>query len=221
MIKAVLFDVDGVLLDSEEIHYAVEAQALRAFDIPATVDMIKKQYSGSRLDVEFSEIAKKFNKTIVFEEVLKERDKLLKIALKDGFPKAPFVEEMLSDLSKKYLLALATMGEKHFIGEEIKRSNLQQYFKVSIFGEDVSNSKPDPEIFLKAAKLLGVKPDECIVIEDSARGIKAGKNAGMPVIARKADHNQSADLSLADYVVKDLREISKVISKIANQNNLL
>jgi len=214
MIKAVLFDVDGVLLDSEEIHYEVEAAALRAFGVPATSEMIKKQYSGSRLDVEFPGIAKKFNKTIVFKEVLKKRDILLKDALKKGFPKAPFVDEMLSNLSKKYLLALATMGEKHFIGKEIERSNLQQYFKVSIFGEDVVNSKPDPEIFLKAAKLLGVTPLECVVVEDSKTGIKAGKNAGMIVIARIANHNQSTNFALADYVVNDLREIPKIISKL-------
>jgi len=215
MIKAVLFDVDGVLLDSEEIHYEVESKALRKFGIPATKAMAR-QYTGSRLDIEFTGIAKRFNKTISFKEVIKERDKLLKKALTKGFPKAPFVKEVLSDLSKKYLLAFATMGDERFVGEEIKTSKLQQYFRVSIFGEDVSNPKPDPEVFLKAAKLLGVEPKECIVVEDSATGIKAGKNAGMLVIARKASHNQSADFSLADYVIEDLRDIPKIISHVTN-----
>ena len=213
MIKAVIFDVDGVLLDSEEIHYGVEAEALRRFGIPATKELTR-QYSGIRLDVEFTAIAKKFNKTISLEEAIKERDKILKDALKKGFPKAPFVKQVLDQLSKKYLLAFATMGEERFVGEEMKTSKLQLYFKVSIFGENVSNPKPNPEIFLKAAKLLGVKPNECVVVEDSEIGIKAGKNAGTIVIARKASHNKSADLSLADFIVKDLRDIPQILENL-------
>lgn len=213
MIKAIIFDADGVLFDSEEIHYEVEAETLRKLGIPATVDLTR-QYSGTRLDVQFPDIAKKFNKKINFKEAMKLRDEILKEALKKGFPQAPFVKEVLENLSRKYLLALATMGEEIFIGEEVRRSGMQGYFKVSIFGENVTNPKPNPEIFLKAADLLKVKPAECVVVEDSQTGIKAGKNAGMFVIARKASHNNSLDLSLADYIISDLREIPGIVMKL-------
>lgn len=213
MIKAIIFDVDGVILDSEEIHYEVEAETLRRFGIPATSELTR-QYSGIRLNVEFPTIAKKFNQTIPLQEAIKVRDQILKETLKKGFPKVPFVEQILSHLSKKYLIAFATMGEERFVGQEMRTSKLQQYFKVSIFGENVTNPKPNPEIFLKVAELLGVKPTECVVVEDSQTGIKAGKNAGMVVIARKANHNKSVDFSVADYTVEDLRDISKIVEAL-------
>lgn len=213
MIKAILFDVDGVIFDSEEIHYEVEAETLKLFGIPATRDLTR-QYSGTRLDVEFAAIAKKFNIKIPLEDAIRERNRILKETLKKRFPKVAFIEQVLSLLSKKYLLALATMGDREFVGKEMKISRLAKYFKVSIFGEDIINPKPDPEIFLKAAESLGVQPEECVVIEDSQKGIMAGKNAGMVVIARRGNHNNSVDLSKADIVIEDLRDIEKNVENL-------
>lgn len=213
MIKAILFDVDGVIFDSEEIHYDVEAETLKLFGIPATKELTR-QYSGTRLDVEFTAIAKKFNIKIPLGDAIRERSRILKEALKKGFPKVAFIEQVLALLSTKYLLALATMGDREFVGKEIKISRLDKYFKVSIFGEDIINPKPDPEIFLKAASSLGVSPEECVVIEDSQKGIIAGKKAGMIVIARKGSHNREIDLSVADYIVEDLRDIEKIVESL-------
>lgn len=213
MIKLVIFDVDGVIFDSEQIHYEVEAETLRKLGIPATGELTK-EYSGTRLDKEFAAIAKRFNKKISFPQAVKVRDKILKVAIKNGFPQAPYIEETLKELSKNYTLAIATSGERRFIGQELKKTGLLKYFKLAIFGEDIKEPKPAPDAFLLPAKKLNVNPSESAVIEDSINGFKAAKAAGMTLIARKAEHNANIDFSLADYVIEDLREMVKIIKHL-------
>lgn len=153
MIKAVIFDVDGVIFDSEEIHYEVEAKALSEVGIPATLEIIK-EYSGARLDKEFLAISKRFNKKISLPGAIKIRDRILREAIKKGFPLTPYVESVLKSLSKDYLLAISTSGERRFVGKQLKSTGLLSYFKVAIFGEDIKNPKPNPDAFLLPAKKL-------------------------------------------------------------------
>jgi HAD superfamily hydrolase (TIGR01509 family) len=213
MIKAVIFDADGVIFDSEEIHYEVEAKALREVGIPVT-SAITKEYSGMRLDEEFLAIAKRFNKKIYLPEAIKVRDRILTSETKNGFPLAPYAEYSIKNLSKDYLLAVSTSGEKRFIGKQLKSSGLSKYFRVSIFGEDIENPKPSPDSFLIAAEKLNIRPSECVVIEDSLKGFKATKAANMTLIARKAPHNRHIDFSLADFAVEDLRDILGILRKL-------
>lgn len=212
MIKAIIFDVDGVIFDSEEIHYETEAQALQEIGIPVTKD-VTKEYSGVRLEEEFLGIAKRFNKKINLPEAIKIRDRILSEKIGKGFPTTPYAKEIIKNLSKKYLLAVASSGEKRFIGKELELAGLLQYFKAAIYGEDIDNPKPNPDAFLKAAKSLGVKPSECLVIEDSPAGFEAAKAAGMLLIARKAEHNSHRDFSKADYVIEDLRDIPEILTQ--------
>jgi HAD superfamily hydrolase (TIGR01509 family) len=213
MIKAVIFDADGVIFDSEEIHYEVEAEALRRVGIPVTSE-ITKEYSGARLDKEFLAIAKRFNKKISLPTAIKVRDKILSEKIKNGFPLAPYAEHSIKNLSKDYLLAVSTSGEKRFIGKQLKSSGLSKYFRVSLFGDDIKNPKPSPDSFLIVAEKLNIRPSECVVIEDSLKGFKAVKAAKMTLIARKARHNKNTDFSLADFVVEDLRDISGILEKL-------
>jgi HAD superfamily hydrolase (TIGR01509 family) len=212
MIKAIIFDVDGVIFDSEEIHYATEAETMQAIGIPITVDEIR-EYSGVRLEEEFLDIAQKYKKDIDMPQVIKIRDEILRKKLGKGFPTVPYVADVIKILSKHYALAVASSGERRFIDNELKQADLSQYFTAFVYGEDVAHPKPSPDPFLKAAKILGCTPSQCTVIEDSPSGFQAAKAAGMLLIARKALHNKEKDFSKADYVVEDVREIPKIIEE--------
>lgn len=217
MIKAIIFDVDGVIFDSEEIHYEAEAETMQEIGIPITVNEIR-EYSGFRLEEEFLDIAKKFNKSIDLSQAVRIRDKILSRKIGKGFPIVPYAAEVIKNLSKQYFLAVASSGERRFIDKELKIANLLQYFNASIYGEDIEKPKPSPEAFLKAAKALDIQPSDCVVIEDSQSGFQAAKAAGMTLIARKASHNSHRDFSTADYVIEDLRDIREIIDKINLRN---
>lgn len=214
MIKAILFDIDGVIFESEEIHYEAEAQTLNELGFSVTKDFIRDNYSGVRLDQEFLDISKRFNRPVSYPEAVKIRDRILTQKTLNGFPLVPYAQEVIKDLSKNYLLAVASSGEKRFMKKALETAGILHYFNATVFGEDIEKPKPNPDAFLKVAKALGVNPSECLVIEDSPSGFKAAKSAGMVLIARKAEHNKHRDFSTADYVVEDLRDIPKIVQKL-------
>lgn len=213
MIKAIIFDVDGIIFDSEEIHYETEAETMQSVGIPVTIDEIR-QYSGVRLEEEFLDIAQKYNKQIDMPNVIKIRDEILRKKMGKGFPVVPHTSEVIKDLSTQYDLAVASSGERRFIDTELTQAHLSGYFKAFVYGEDIENPKPNPDAYLKAAKLLGHSPSECVGIEDSPSGFQAVKSANMTLIARKAAHNKQKDFSKADYIVEDVRDIPTIIKNI-------
>lgn len=213
MIKAIIWDMDGVLIDSETHHVKAEIETFSKFGAKLT-QKLNKKFSGMKLVPHFEQLSHHFGIEDQINEILStHRNTLIKYA-KEVFPLSPNVIEVLQKLSKKYLMALATSSEKEMAELVFHRFELNPYFKGLVVGEDVRNSKPHPEPFLKAAQLLGIKPNECIVVEDSINGFQGAKTAGMMLIARKAEHNKDLDFSLADFTVEDLNEIPKILTKL-------
>lgn len=153
---------------------------------------------------------------VTYEQMRKVRDEFLREYLKKGVYAIPFAKEVVEQLSPKYKMALVSSGERFWADKVLDELDLVKYLQVRVFGEDVANHKPDPEPFLKASQELEVRPEECVVIEDSESGFKAAKAAGMTLIARKAEHNKDLDFSLADFIVEDLDEIPKILTKLNN-----
>lgn len=215
MIRAVIFDIDGVILDSEQLHAEVESEAIKEFGIDISPAEVLRLYSGVHIDKEIEEMAKAANKDIPLDKALPVVERILKEKLEQGVPLIPHVREVLQLLKSKYKLAFGTSGTKFFIESALSKNGILDLFEVSVYGREVENPKPSPEIFLKSASLLGIKPEEAAVIEDSESGFKAAKAAGMLLIAKKAEHNKQKDFSLADYIVEDLREIPKILESLS------
>lgn len=129
---------------------------------------------------------------------------------------------MLDVYNEKYLLALASSNNRKIVDSIMDRFDLSKYIKVSISGEDVLKGKPNPEIFLKAAKKLDVKPSNCVVIEDAFAGVQAAKAAGMKCIGYKNLNSGKQDLSDADLIVESFSELSlDCIKKLLQENTSL
>jgi len=207
MIKAIIFDMDGVLVDSEPINYEVNKIAFEK----AGVKISKKEFieewvvkgTGSR------EAIKRHNVKMSFEDLQKIKKKIYFDVLKKKVKLKPNAKTALIRLNKKYKMALASHAHKYNVNIIVSKFSLDKFFHVILSKQDVNKGKPDPEIFLKASERLGVKPDECLVIEDTEKGIIAAKRAGMMCIAVPDNWTKKYNnFSRADLVVKSLREIT-------------
>lgn len=208
-IKAILWDMDGVLIDSEAYHIQAENETLKEYGIHVTPE-ISKPLMGCTFTDYFKGVAAHFKKNLPTEKILRDHAKRLENYAQVIFPLVDHAQEVLKKLTHRYLLALATSSSRALAHTIVKRLKAEKIFKTIVTGNDIRNGKPNPEIFLKAAERLGVKPKQCAVVEDSLNGFRATKAAGMFLIARKAEHNKYQDFSLANIVVTDLNEIEEI-----------
>jgi HAD superfamily hydrolase (TIGR01509 family) len=176
--KAVIFDMDGVLVDSEPIHQRTELDALAAFGL----HLEKKDlypYAGTTRDAFQKGISLQYNFHPDWKAVFEHKDRHFYELMKDVNPMPgvlPLIREMKAAGLK---LAIATSGQERSMATVLDKFSLTSVFDASICARDVSKSKPDPQAFLLAAERMQIQPADCVVFEDSINGIRAAKAAGM------------------------------------------
>ena len=208
--KAVLFDMDGVIVDTEPLHYKAYHLMFQDFKLNVSNDLYRSFTGQSTLNI-CKRLVDHFNLKNKPEELVAVKRKHFKYLFDndDGLQLIDGVLELIQDYHKNNMtLVLASSASMPNIGRIFERFDLEKYFKAKFSGADLKLSKPHPEIFEKAAKASGYKRKECFVIEDSTNGIKAAKSAGIYCIAYKSEHSKNQDYSLADKVISDFIEIS-------------
>lgn len=214
MIKAVIFDMDGVLVDSEPVYQEATINVLDSLNIKATQDDLLKLAGGSSLH--FNKFIQDVSKgSISCEDFNKVCDQYyLDNPVKYEKIMFPHVRETLDYLKDKgYILALASSSKEYEIDNVLKRCDLKDYFKLIISGEAFKESKPNPEIYLTCIKRLNLEAKECVAVEDSEYGIKAAKKAGLICIAKR-DDRFNYDQSKADYFIDDHDEIKDILENL-------
>lgn len=209
MLKAVLFDMDGVIVDTEPLHRKAYFLMFKDMGIHVTEQMYTSYTGQSTLNI-CKQLVGHFNldtdpKTLVaikrkHFKYLFENDTSLQLL--DG----------VLDLIKNYhdnglKLVLASSASMPNINRIFERFNLDQYFVAKLSGADLKQSKPHPEIFINAAKASGHPKRNCMVIEDSSNGIKAANDAGIFVVGYDSTHSTDQDYSKADKVVSSFSEL--------------
>ena len=199
MTAAVIFDLDGVLVDSEPLSLGVLAEEMRALGIvDATADEVGRQFLGVSLKVIRAYVADRLGRPVPEAFVQRFEDRLLaiypeKLRVIDGVP------ELLNQLQDAGIgIAIATGGSLHRMGETLRISGLDRWFQGRAFSADqVAQGKPAPDLFLLAGRELGVDPADCVILEDSPHGVTGALRAGSRAVGfvggthldnRRAEH---------------------------------
>ncbi len=207
MIRAIIFDLDGVIADSEHLSTEADDIVLARYGIKMTAKETKEAF-GRRIEEIFGDLLKARNLKMSIPELVKEKDAVLEKLMIGKLQPIKNSLELIGFLQRKgFKMALATSSHEYKMVQELNELGIEDLFPVKLTGDDVTKGKPNPEIYLIAAKRLGVTPEECAVIEDSAFGIQSAKNAGMYAIALRSPNSEGQDLSKADLVVDDLSEV--------------
>ncbi|WP_289659313.1 HAD family hydrolase [Flavobacterium panacagri] len=211
MIKTVIFDMDGVIVDTEPVHrYAYYLQfselnievpeemytSFTGFSTRNTFQALKDYFPSVEQEVE--DLIQR--KRSIFNDAFDTKEDLY---LLDG------VEDLIKDLYHNGIqLILASSASKVTIDRVFTRFNLHQYFTDIVSGEDFPQSKPNPAIFNHAASLSIAPKENCIIIEDSTNGIKAAKAAGIYCVGYRSQHSNLQDYSEADLVIDHFNELN-------------
>lgn len=208
MLKAVIFDMDGVIVDSEPIHARAAVTALAAYNVTITTDYCY-QFIGSTTKHMLETIINEQSLSLSCDELLKaieaENKKIIK---EEGYPIIAGIQELIADLYKNGVqLAVASSSTLKEITTVIKSLKLTKYFDKLISGCDVPNPKPSPDIFLKTIKELGLSPDDCIIIEDSQNGTIAAKASNIACIGFSNPNSGKQNLDKADVIIESFTNI--------------
>src|SRR5881227_2067822 len=213
MLSAIIFDLDGVLADSEPWWNQIDAKLLAEYGVTYRGEHHQKVVGVSyRFAVEFYK--KAFGLSVPTEKIMRRRGEIATDFFANRVGLFPNVEEVLQELRQmKLRLAVATSSVGASARPFLDRHQLTGFFDVIVTGEEIERGKPAPDIYLRAAEKLGVPAGACLVIEDALSGIAAGKAAKMRVAAipdtRFVDAREYE--KQADYMLKDLSEIPPLV----------
>jgi HAD superfamily hydrolase (TIGR01509 family) len=207
--KAVLFDMDGVIVDTEPLHRKAYFKTFEDLGIHVS-DAFYASFTGSSTKKVCEKLIEKFQLKESHEEITAVKRKYFKYLFDndDEFDLIPGVLELIQHYHENSIkLVLASSASNNTIDWVFERFNLSPYFVGKISGADLQESKPHPEIFEKAAEIAGEVKGNCMVIEDSTNGILAASRANIFCAAYKSKHSEKQDYSLANIVVEDYIEL--------------
>jgi HAD superfamily hydrolase (TIGR01509 family) len=215
MVEGIIFDLDGVLIDSSVCHRdafeaVFAAHGISDFDYPT--------YAGRRTRDVIAEVFHRAGIAVdpeVIAQTAQEKSRLARQFLGEKEPLAEGCPEVLQQLAGRYPLALATSGSRLSLEMFLEIAGCRPLFRSILTGEDVAHAKPDPEIYQRSAKGLGIPSSRCLVVEDAVAGVEAARAAGAAVIglagtctAEKLQH------AGADYIIHKLAELPKLVATL-------
>lgn len=215
MLKAVIFDMDGLMIDSERVTFECYQEVLK--DMNLTMD---EEFYKTLLGKPTKGIHQRFydvyGNNFPIEDVMKKVHAMMAERFeKEGVPVKKGLVSLLQYLKENsYKTIVATSSNRDRVDKILKQAGITEYFDDSICGDEVTKGKPDPEIFLKACQKLGVSTDEAIVLEDSEAGIQAGSTAGIRVICvpdMKYPEKQYEEKAYR--ILSDLNEVKEFLKK--------
>ena len=216
MINSVIFDMDGVIVDTEPVHRYAYFKHFDELNVLVTDEMFAT-YTGNSTRNVFQKLKETFEINHEVEDLIQRKRAIFNDAFdtKEDLYLIDGVEHLIKNLHKNgFEIIVASSASKVTIDRVFKRFHLHQYFSHIVSGEDFPKSKPHPAIFEHAASLSKFLKNECIVIEDSWNGVEAAVNAGIFCVGYNSEHSKMQDISKANIVVNHFDELT--IAQIKN-----
>lgn len=210
--RAVIFDMDGVLADTEPIYMEINRDLLSELGITLPFERLLP-YVGIPARQMWSDLRTRFGLQQPLTELLRlEKDRQVQhLRGMNQIPEIPGVRELLEELRQMGIpMAVASSSSREIVELILSKATIRFFFTAVVSGQDVSQGKPAPDIFLKAAEALEVEPRNCVVIEDSPPGVGGAKNAGMLCVGFANAHSGNLDLSGADLILQDFSHDSRM-----------
>jgi len=213
MTKAIAFDMDGVLIDSQPLHYEIDMEVLKICGYPATLETVTP-YTGISNPDRWPCYKDALGLSQSVDELIKLQEEIMiEIFNRADLKPIDGIVPLLRFLQSKNIpCAVASSSPHELIDLVLEKGKIGEYFTHLVSGEDVVAGKPAPDIYLKTARALGMLPGDCIAIEDSPIGILSAKNAGFTCIAYVNPSTHGQDFTHADCVVKHFDEVKELIS---------
>jgi len=203
-VEAAIFDMDGLMVDTESLYFQAESEVARRYGKPFSVEVMQKMM-GHKAIRSIQIMMETLGIEGSAEEIEALRDTLYKNLLERGVKPMSGLLDFLNWLETcGYRKAVATSSKGIFKDIIFDQLDLHHRFEVVTTAEEVSQGKPSPEIYQRALRRLGLRPRQCIVLEDSAAGLKAAKGAGCLCIIVPNQFTRYQDFSGADFVAPDL-----------------
>ena len=208
--RAVIFDMDGVLLDSEPLHYQALSRVLTREGYTWTV-ADNERLLGTTVEDSFRIIDEMVHLRLPREYFLTTYEAEALALLQGPLEPSAGVVSSIDMLAERGLcLAVASSSRRSWIDATLRSLGIAGRFSVVVSGDEVANGKPAPDIYLRAAGLLNMAPEVCTAVEDAPNGLLSARSAGMRVVAVRTPYTKNLDLSQADVVIDSLEELSLV-----------
>lgn len=210
--RTIIFDMDGVLIDSEPMQLAAYNAVLASYAVQLSEEEFMRWCVGRRSYDIVASLREHFELSESVEKLLAAKNTAYASILRENIRPMPGLLPLLDHLTSfAYRLAVASSSSIADIEEILAGLRVRQHFQLIVSGEEVPNGKPAPDIFLEAAHRLAVPPGECVVIEDSQKGVEAAVQAGMYCIAVPNRFTAAQDFSRAQMRVPDLLTVSTLL----------
>ena len=205
--EAFIFDMDGVIVDSEPLHSRVKLETFAHFGLPFDERDLARYMGRTSRDI-FSDVLRRTGRSDLTAEALADykHAHYLEVIERDGIETIPGSLALIERLHAAGV-PLATSSWRRVVDTVLSALQLEDVFASVISGAELPASKPDPAIYEKSAEALGASPAACVVLEDTAAGVLAAKRAGMYCIGFRSPHSGAQDLSRADAIVDDFNAI--------------
>lgn len=209
MLKGILFDMDGVLVNNLEVHRAAFAEFFRRYGVERSFDELSRVFGKGNDDIMGELMPRDVVERVGIRELGYEKETIYRELYAPIITPQPGLLEFLAESEREGLrCAVGSSGYRANVDFVLDKCHIERYFQAAVAGDEVTRCKPDPEIYLTAAAKLGLKAEECIVFEDAEAGIEAAKRAGMKVVALATTFSRKFLATTdADLIINDFRDI--------------